>query len=47
MERVRSGKLGFRAFRCAQCSHMEEQRIDTGVIPRSHGSRASHFHAPD
>jgi ssDNA-binding Zn-finger/Zn-ribbon topoisomerase 1 len=35
MERVRSGKLGFRAFRCPQCSHTEEQRIDTGVIPRS------------
>jgi len=35
MKRVTSGKMGFRAFRCPQCSHLEEQRIDTGVIPRS------------
>ena len=34
MKRVSSGKMGFRAFRCPQCSHLEEQRIDTGVIPR-------------
>jgi len=47
MERVRSGKLGFRAFRCPQCSHMEEHRIDTGVIPRADGRRASHHHSLD
>ena len=34
-ERVSTGKLGFRAFRCPRCSHVEERRIDTGVIPRS------------
>ena len=37
MERVASGKLGFRAFFCSKCSHTEEQRINTGVIPRSDG----------
>jgi hypothetical protein len=47
MERMRSGKLGFRAFRCPQCSHMEEHRIDTGVIPRADGCHASHLHTPD
>jgi hypothetical protein len=35
MLRVATGKMGFRAFRCPQCSHLEEERIDTGVIPRS------------
>lgn len=34
MERTQTGKLGFRAFRCPQCSHMEELQIHTGVIPR-------------
>ena len=39
VERVSTGKLGFRAFLCPRCSHMEEQRIDTGVIPRSSPAR--------
>ena len=37
MERTKTGKLGFRAFICSKCSHMEELEIHTGVIPRSKG----------
>ena len=46
-ERVSTGKLGFRAFRCPTCSHLDEQRIDTGVIPRSDRWRAGYLREPE
>jgi hypothetical protein len=47
MERVQTGKMGFRAFRCPQCSHVEELEIHTGVVSRSDGWRASHLRSPN